>query len=159
MASKAIILQAMAFLAVHLVMATDGADAPPEGCVCRCPDKNPGVNANCYTRGCSVGDNDPNCNNGAVILVYRPPAAYTNDPPLLTTGGCGCPGGCNVGYFDADGDRNATDGRTVDGFGDADDFTYSYNSCEAFGRNTKPFGGTAADIRRASRCCSYCCKC
>ena len=52
MASKAIILQAMALLAVHLVMTSAGVtDAPPKGCVCRCPDKNPGANPNCYTRG------------------------------------------------------------------------------------------------------------
>lgn len=160
MASKAIFFQVMALLAVHLVMTRAGGaqEQPPEGCVCRCPDNNPSANPQCYTRGCSAGTNDPNCNNGAVLLVYRPPAPYTNDPPILTTGGCSCPGACSVGYFDADGDSNSTDGRTVDGFGDADDIAYGYSSCAAFGQNIVPFGASADDVNRAIRCCRYCCQ-
>lgn len=158
MVSKAMIFQTMVLLTILLFIRS--AAGAPDGCICRRPDFSPGVNVGCDLRGCSNGTNHANCNNGAVVLVYRLPPAYSRIPRLLTTGGCNCPHRNTRyhGYFDVTGVVNAADGRTVDGFGDADDVTYDYTTCATFGRNLRPFGASAEDISRATACCSFCCE-
>lgn len=151
---------AQAMILVIILLFIGSAVGAPEGCLCRRPDFTFGVNTNCDLRGCSNGTNHPNCNNGAVFLVYRPPPAYTRIPPLLTTGGCNCPHRNlpYLGYYSRNGVNNSTKSRQIDGFGNAGDVTYNFTTCATFGSNLRRFNASADEVSRATSCCSFCCE-